>query len=40
MTIDAPGHDSGPIAVAYHAAGQWDITPETLAEVAERARPG
>lgn len=25
---------------AYEAAGQWDITPDTLAEVAERARPG
>lgn len=25
---------------AYEAAGQWDITPATLAEVSERARPG
>ena len=25
---------------AYEAADQWDITPDTLAEVAERARPG
>lgn len=25
---------------AYEAAGQWEITPDTLAEVAERARPG
>lgn len=25
---------------AYEAAAQWDITPGTLAEVAERARPG
>src|SRR5690554_6570699 len=24
---------------AYEAAGQWDIDPDTLADVAERARP-
>src|SRR5690554_2547107 len=25
---------------AYEAADRWDITPDTLADVAERARPG
>ena len=25
---------------AYDGADQWDITPASLAEVAERARPG
>lgn len=25
---------------AYEAADQWEITPDTLADVAERARPG
>ncbi|MEN1925486.1 hypothetical protein [Luteimonas qiangzhengi] len=33
---------TGKIGVdfAYEAADQWDITPATLAEVSERARPG